>query len=174
MIALVAAAGLLVACGGDDDTDESEPASEPAEEAAPEPADEPAGEPADEPAGGGEVIEDGEVYFLREGVGQVVVSLSDGTMFDFDTTCGVYIDPFEETYEHAVDDGTFQFYFRRADDGGAGSMGILLGEELTFSATVPEQFRVEANGNNFDASVDGRVPGVDNEVTVQVQSVCDE
>jgi raffinose/stachyose/melibiose transport system substrate-binding protein len=53
-VALVAAAGLVMAaCGGDDDDaaePADEPAAEPAEEPAAEPAEEPAAEPAEEPA----------------------------------------------------------------------------------------------------------------------------
>lgn len=172
MVALVAAAGLLVACGGDDDTADPEPATEPAAEPA-EPAAEPA-EPAAEPAEP-DVVDDGDVYFLAEGAGQVTVSLADGTTFTWDTTCGVYIDQFEETYDHSADDDTFQFYSRAASDGGSASMNIFLGEEFTFSANAAEQFDVVADGNNFDASVAGLVPGQGTDrVTVQVQSVCNE
>lgn len=169
MVALVAAAGLLGACGGDDSAD-PEPPSEPAAEAAGEPS----AEPADEPAGDSNVVESGGVYFLREGTGQITVSLPDGTTYTFDTTCGVYIDQFEETYEHSVDDDTFQWYSREADDGGAGSMGIL-GQEVNFVATAIEQFEIESDGNRFEARVEGQIPGRGTDsVTAQVQSVCNE
>ncbi len=180
MVALVTAAGLLVACGGDDDESEPEPAAEPASEPAgepaaePEPAGEPAGEPAAEPADDADVFDSGGVYFLRDGTGQVTVSLSDGTAYTFDTTCGVYIDQFEETYEHSVDDDTFQWYSRKADDGGAGSMGIL-GQEVNFVANAIEQFEIESDGNRFEARVEGLIPGQGTDsVTAQVQSVCNE